>query len=188
MLVKQFFDKRRKYGIARAIALTTRWLRVAIDAKLRRHLRGSFSQYGEDLVIDRLLGNPAKGLYVDVGANDPELFSNTKMFYERGWCGVNIEPNATNHARFVKQRPSDMNLNIGVGEFEGSMTFHIFEPDQISTFSTTEPVTRFGSSALAAIPKPGGFTRCKWHEKTPDIHGDIVGLDGVDCQRGGAIS
>ena len=52
----------------------------------------SFSQEGEDLILNRFLGKKEKGFYVDIGAHDPKRFSNTNIFYERGWTGINIDP------------------------------------------------------------------------------------------------
>ncbi len=53
----------------------------------------SFSQEGEDRILAALLGlREARkpGFYVDVGAHHPERFSNTLIFYNRGWRGINI--------------------------------------------------------------------------------------------------
>lgn len=46
----------------------------------------------EDNVLDWLTGYKKTGVYVDVGANHPDRMNNTKLFYERGWRGINIEP------------------------------------------------------------------------------------------------
>lgn len=100
--------------------------------------RNSYSQRGEDLVIDKLLNYKKKGFYVDVGANDPHRFSNTKRFYKKGWRGINIEPDFNNYQKFVKDRKDDINLNIGVGKVEGKLKFYKFTPDTLSTFSKEE--------------------------------------------------
>ncbi len=94
-----------------------------------------YGQFGEDLVIDTLLGFKPAGFYVDVGAHDPHRFSNTKRFYRRGWHGINIEPNVTCHAKFVRVRTRDINLNIGAGDCSATLTFHHFLPATLSTFS-----------------------------------------------------
>jgi len=95
---------------------------------------GSFSQFGEDLVLDALLGCPSDGVYVDVGANDPEVLSNTQRFYRRGWRGINVEPNTALCDEFVRQRPEDVNLNIGIASEVGMLTFYRMEPSTLSTF------------------------------------------------------
>jgi FkbM family methyltransferase len=95
---------------------------------------GSYSQYGEDLVIDAVLGCLESGFFVDVGANDPILFNNTKRFSERGWTGVNVEPNPELLARIAEDRPRDVNVNAGVGSQDCTMTFYSIDPDTLSTF------------------------------------------------------
>jgi hypothetical protein len=38
------------------------------------------SQYGENLIIDGIIGNKTNGFFIDVGANDPIILNNTKRF------------------------------------------------------------------------------------------------------------
>ncbi|MBU4556704.1 MAG: FkbM family methyltransferase [Actinobacteria bacterium] len=95
---------------------------------------GSHSQYGEDLILDALLGSPALGTYVDVGANDPAVLSNTRRFHERGWNGLNIEPNSELCAALASARPGDITLNIGIAPEAGSLTFYKMDPSTLSTF------------------------------------------------------
>lgn len=102
---------------------------------IRVLLKNSYSQWGDDIVIDSLLKNKKKGFYVDIGAYDPSRFSNTKKFYLRGWSGINIEPDPTKIQDFNIQRPRDINLNIGIGNKRGVMKFYKFSPNTLSTFS-----------------------------------------------------
>lgn len=70
-------------------------IKVAIQnlfTSFSRNFLGSYSQHGEDIIFVFLLKGLKKGFYVDIGANDPEIISNTKYFYDRGWNVINIEP------------------------------------------------------------------------------------------------
>lgn len=98
----------------------------------------SYSLDGEDLVIDKILRNKKKGFYVDVGAYDPRRVNNTKRFYDKGWTGINIEPDKKNYKKFLQQRKRDINLNIGIGNKNSQLKFYKFIPDTLSTFSTKE--------------------------------------------------
>lgn len=98
---------------------------------------GSYSQQGEDLFMDKLL-KKKKGFYVDVGANDPDRFNNTKMFYKKGWNGINIEPDSGLFAKLSKKRKRDINLNIGIGEEKSDIVYYKFIPHTLSTFSKEE--------------------------------------------------
>lgn len=98
---------------------------------------GSYSQDGEDLFLWRKLKKDC-GFYVDVGANDPDRFSNTKLFYRRGWSGINIEPDVQLFQNLEKRRSKDINVNVGVGENESMIPFYRFVPHTLSTFSLEE--------------------------------------------------
>ena len=94
----------------------------------------SYSQEGEDMILDELLANEQKGFYVDVGAYHPGRFSNTKYFYDRGWSGINIEPSPMALKVFEKARKRDINLNIGISESAGTLEFYTFAEAALNTF------------------------------------------------------
>ena len=63
-------------------------------------------------------------MYIDIGANDPNVISVTKAFYLRGWHGINIEPLTNKYKELVKYRPRDINIRIGVGNKKGTASFY----------------------------------------------------------------
>ena len=84
----------------------------------------SYAENHEDVLLNRLFPEARAGFYIDVGANDPVFHSVTKHFSERGWRGVNVEPGAGDFAKLCADRPRDVNLNVGISDREGSLTFH----------------------------------------------------------------
>ncbi len=125
--------KVRIYGLRTSLIYTYSEINRMIFSLTKK----SYSQDGEDLFIDMLLKKRGKGFYVDVGAYDPTRFSNTKRFYDRGWTGINIEPDTINYEKFKKERKRDINLNVGIGTRSQKLTFYKFFPDTLSTFSPT---------------------------------------------------
>lgn len=93
----------------------------------------SYAQNFEDVMLMRVFGHSAPGLYVDVGAWHPEIDSVTQVFYERGWHGINIEPNRGYHRLLQQRRPRDVNLNVAVGTAAGTVTFHEMTGSGMST-------------------------------------------------------
>lgn len=87
-----------------------------------------FSQNREDLIIKGFFPDIAEGTYVDAGANDPVIDSVTKLLYDSGWSGINIEPQPKLFSLLEAHRPRDINLNIGVGSGSGMLLFTEF-PD-----------------------------------------------------------
>lgn len=114
----------------------------------------SYSQYSEDLFLDRFFHYKDNGVYIDIGANNPSLLNNTKKFYDRGWVGVNIEPDKNNFKLFLMERLRDTNLNVGVGEKRSSMLFYNFIPDTNSTFSkeTADKLIEEGATLVEVEP------------------------------------
>ena len=98
----------------------------------------SYAQNKEDNIIDILTGQKKNGTYIDIGANDPDIISNTKLFYKRGWRGINVEPDIDGYNRFLSRRPLDVNLNDAVGEGEG----HYYECEYSVGNTTDENVAK----------------------------------------------
>lgn len=100
----------------------------------------SYSQSGEDMIVRFALNamGVSKPTYIDIGAYHPEHLSNTAYFYGIGCSGINIEPNPKLFRAFEKQRPRDVNLNMGVSDKSGELDFFVLSADTLSTFSQDE--------------------------------------------------
>ena len=97
----------------------------------------SYSQCGEDIIIGRLLKmlNISKPFYIDIGANDPVVYSNTYSFYEKGAHGILVEPNPALCQKIRIKRPRDIVLEVGVGAKKGALTYFMFDNHSLNTFS-----------------------------------------------------
>lgn len=73
----------------------------------------TYFQNHEDLLIAGFFPDVKNGFYVDVGANHPDLLSITKIFYDNGWSGINLELNRHLYNLINKHRSRDAKLNIG---------------------------------------------------------------------------
>jgi FkbM family methyltransferase len=94
----------------------------------------AYSQDGEDMILRRLFEGKVRGFYVDVGAHHPYRFSNTCYFFRRGWTGINIDPNPDAIGAFRRDRPSDINVCVGVSDKAGELSFHFFNEPALNTF------------------------------------------------------
>ncbi|MCF8007933.1 MAG: FkbM family methyltransferase [Methylovulum sp.] len=103
----------------------------------RPHYKISYAQNREDLILAGILRDVSLGFYVDVGANHHELDSVTKIFYDKGWNGINVEPNKSLYAELCVQRPRDICVNSGLSSQTGSLLFRQYDSfDGLSTFSS----------------------------------------------------
>jgi hypothetical protein len=101
-----------------------------------RYANFSYAQEGEDRILNCLFDefDKEKGFFVDVGAHHPRRFSNTYLFYLRGWRGINVDANADAISLFQKERPRDINIVMGVGEIAGRMIYFMFNEPALNTF------------------------------------------------------
>src|SRR4051794_1824092 len=136
MALKQFVNKIKTHGLLRTFVYSgyhvvrPYWRKFWLEP-----VKKSYSQSREDVIIDEILGNKKVGTYLDIGAYDPYELSNTKRFYDRGWHGVNIEPEPGRYERINQARPRDINLNIGLAPTDGMLTFYDIDPPALATFS-----------------------------------------------------
>lgn len=134
LLVKQMYHIYKRQGYIGLHA----YLITSLDAIISRYFRGSFSQKSEDLIIDKFFNHKTKGFYIDIGAYHPQFNSNTKYFYDKGWYGINIEPNPSRISLFKQERKRDINLNVGIGVIKKMAIFYEFDSTGFSTFSKKE--------------------------------------------------
>ena len=101
----------------------------------------TYAQNFEDVLLWRALRHVPEGRYVDVGAGHPELHSVTKLFYDAGWSGINIEPVPELAQALAKQRPRDITLHAAVAAGPGS-TVELTLVNAWDELSTTDPARR----------------------------------------------
>jgi FkbM family methyltransferase len=150
--------------------------------------RVSHSQEGEDLIIERFFGDRNTGFYVDVGAHHPWRFSNTYLFYKKGWRGINIDPRPGIMEEFAKERPGDINVEGAIGEKEEMRTFYIFNEPALSTFSEEEAKKKDGLDGYKIVDKKELKTRKLGSVldqfMPPDARIDFLSIDveGLDLE------
>lgn len=113
----------------------------------------SYAQDGEDLLLNRFIGDKEKGFYVDVGACHPKRFSNTYFFYQRGWRGINIDATPGYMDLFKIFRKRDINLEIPISRQSSILDFYLFEEPALNTFSkrSAEDYINSGTKLIKTI-------------------------------------
>jgi FkbM family methyltransferase len=84
----------------------------------------SYAQHREDMILRRALRHIDGGFYIDVGAFLPVEYSATKLFYDAGWSGINLEPCPEWFEQLVSGRPRDINLRVAASRREGEAEFY----------------------------------------------------------------
>ncbi|MDR3339340.1 MAG: FkbM family methyltransferase [Candidatus Symbiothrix sp.] len=91
--------------------------------------RHYYSEDGEDVLLETFyehIGNSYKGFYIDIGAYHPIIFSNTQLFYEKGWRGINIDATPGAMKIFNRLRSRDINIEAGVSNAYGELEFYYY--------------------------------------------------------------
>lgn len=104
--------------------------------KIRGYLFGSYSQEGEDKILKNYFKPNKKGFYVDVGAHHPIRFSNTYLFYKKGWCGINIDATPGSMRLFNLLRPRDINIECPVSNTNNKINYYLFDEPALNSFSS----------------------------------------------------
>ena len=139
----------------------------------------SYAQNFEDVMIARLFDDTYRGFYVDVGAAHPDFLSVTRLFYDRGWSGVNVEPSFCFYPLLREARPRDINLQYAIANDPGFATF--YEIPAFAENSTLDPAVadRLTAAELTATPHQVEVVRlaeiCDLHVKDRTI--DFMKID-----------
>jgi len=86
--------------------------------------KSSYAQHGEDSLIESIVGDDKITSFIDIGANDGVLFSNTFKFAKNGSYGLCIEPSCL---PFKKLRlnhlihPKVKCLNYAISDYKGNL-------------------------------------------------------------------
>jgi hypothetical protein len=121
----------------------------------------SYSQEGEDLLLWRLFEGKNEGFYVDVGAHHPVRFSNTYLFYQNGWRGINVDATPGSMAEFRRLRPHDINLEALVSAERDARPFFLLNEPALNSVSASLSAERTKKNSQYTIigevrltPKP----------------------------------
>ncbi len=116
-------------------------LRARIAHLLGRKYKKSYSQCGEDIIMQSLLStldikHPS---YIEIGTNTPIAKNNTYLFYSTGSRGVCIEPDPLLFKEIQRVRKHDICLNVGIGpSSQESAPYYVMSSKALSTFLKSE--------------------------------------------------
>lgn len=133
---------------------------------LKSPLTLSWSQYGQDRLVDELLDGKKNGFFVEVGAYDGETYSNT-LFLERyrNWTGLLIEPNSIAFRDLVHKRRKCYAINACLCS------------------SISNNVTRlfYSNGAMTALLEKTQTNG--WHQKADVSDVEITRKDGINEKK-----
>jgi len=148
--------------------------------------RPSFSQLGEDRLLSHLLEgvtNPGEQVYVDLGAHDPVIYSNTLLLHRRGWRGVNVDASEAAVRKFQAARPADRNLWAAVSDAAREVAYYQYPSaaaNRIGAPDEADPRNVLGEQPVAVSRT---VTRPLNDLLAEHLYaGEQIGLLNIDCE------
>jgi FkbM family methyltransferase len=146
----------------------------------------------EPELVGEYLGRDALGFFVEVGANDPRLHSQTWHLEQRAWRGVLVEPLPDRAAALRRERPNSCVIEAACSSPDqvGEASFHVGEWGQHSSLrrGVDDPNVRYPRSVtvhvltLDAILEQTGTTAVDF--VSMDTEGtELDALRGFDLER-----
>lgn len=125
------------------------------------------------------------GKYIELGAMDGILYSNTKFFEDDlNWTGVLIEPNSFQYEKLKVNRPNNYLFNNLVSDINEELEFKFFVDEYAGVSGVTQTLpSEHLSGFFKVINAPQGSVRIKpvtftsIIEKTDIKHFDFLSLD-----------
>ncbi len=105
----------------------------------------------EDVILYHIFKNFTDIFYVDVGSNDPCVYSVTKFLYDSQMAhGINIDPQKWIIDLTNIERPNDINLCVGLSDKDGELTF--FDYGGLGSGNTFESDNKVMASWEERVP------------------------------------
>lgn len=153
---------------------------------LPEHSKTVFSHWGEDSIEQFIFQDLSTGRYLDIGCYHPALYSNTMALYQRGWTGVNVDPNPFMIEQCGKYRPKDTSINKAVGAEKGHMEYYNFHDWASSNTANKDFAKAVAAVSEIEVPAPtlvevltlADIINEYFHGKAPDfLNIDVEELD-----------
>lgn len=95
----------------------------------------SYAQNFEDIMLWRALSHVQQGCYIDIGAQSPDTDSVSRLFHEKGWRGLHVEPTPGYANLLRERRPEEVVLQVAVSDGPGVLRFFDIADTGLSTLS-----------------------------------------------------
>jgi FkbM family methyltransferase len=142
---------------------------------------GPFTSYSlnfEDVILHRLYPGKETGFYVDVGAGHPRFENDTFSLYQRGWRGINIEPNHGFHRAFMEERPQDTNIRAVLSDSFGDVfTYYELDGSGLSTCDAEQAAAYQAIGLDVVLREASAMTLSSILTEAGVIHINILKVD-----------
>ena len=151
----------------------------------KTHCRGA-----QDLLIDYFFKYKQNGFYIDVGCYHPYEANNTKLLYDKGWSGINIDLDFHTIDFFNYVRKRDENINVAISDSENEKDLYFFHNrSSINSLTrvregTEKEIRKIKTKTLNSIIQNSKFKNQKLNFLSIDVEGhELEVLKGLDLNK-----
>jgi len=113
-----------------------------------------YSQGGQDLFVDLILKSKSNGFFIEIGANDGLLYSNSVFFErDRNWTGVCVEPNPIQFNKLITNRNAFC-IQACAGSSNGVISFPVISDEEVSLLGRANGISSEGMIDVQQIDLP----------------------------------
>ena len=153
---------------------------LSLYKKKIKNKKISYSLNAVDLIIDYAFKSKKKGIYLDIGAQNPISNNNTYLLFKRGWSGINIDLDSKNIELFNLARPHDINLSYAISSNEGLRDLYFYH-DKSPLNTLNKNVSNFQNAIIKQVKKQQTITlnkllkKINFQEKIDYMNVDVEG-------------
>jgi len=134
--------------------------------------KDSYAQHGEDTLVELLLHEGVKS-FVDIGANDGVLFSNTYKFAKQGAKGICIEPSSKSFWKLrLNHLPHRQVKCLKFAVSDSAKKLFLEEAGYESVLSKVKPTFGKGLQQIQAVS-----LKDIWHKYPSFKNADLLSID-----------
>jgi FkbM family methyltransferase len=112
----------------------------------------TYSQSGEDIILRNIFNFKENGFFIDVGAYNPIILSNTYYFYSiKNWSGINFDACPGSMDLFHQIRSSDINIEAAISDEESELTYYYI--DKFSSMNSFSKEFLLNNNAYDKVTK-----------------------------------
>lgn len=142
----------------------------------------SHAQNFEDIILWRALGNIENGFYIDIGAQHPEIDSVSKVFYDKGWSGINVEPTKECAELLKENRPRDITIQAAINSNKNPIILYEIKKSGLSTTNkeVADRHIRNGYEVIEQITKSVIMDELLAQAGSKEVHWLKIDVEGAE--------
>ena len=158
--------------------------------KSNNYIKRSYAGGAQDLIINYFFKDKLKGVYIDVGCYHPYNGNNTKLLYDKGWSGINIDLDFHTIDFFNHIRKRDENINVAISDKEGEQELYFFHNrSAINSLSkirkkNAKEIKKIKTKTLNSIIENSRFKNEKINFLSIDVEGhEMEVIKSIDLKK-----